>query len=130
MAESNVEHNLKEDFVEKCRTDVGHQHPIIILDDRKDKKKIYEQVYAEYSRISKRPAHIFDNADECYDFVTTELCNNIHTKALVLVRDKLINDIIKDIVSSDQIHNIIILNDNPPSKEERESMKNYSKVRE
>ncbi|CAF3645834.1 unnamed protein product [Rotaria sp. Silwood1] len=130
MAESNVEHDSKEDFVEKGRTDVGHQYPIIILDDNKDKKKIYEQVFAEYSRFIKRPIYIFDNANECYNFVTTELCGNTHTKVLVLVRDQLINNIIHKIVRFDQIQKIIILNDNPPSEEERKSMKPYSKVRE
>ncbi|CAF1339798.1 unnamed protein product [Adineta steineri] len=130
MVESNAGHNLRQDLVEKHRNVIGQQHPIIIVNSNKDQNKIFEQSFSEYSRITNRPLYVFDNVDECCDFVYEQASSNEEAKCIVLVQDQFANELIPSIVHAEQIEDIIILNENPPSQQKRESMREYTKVRE
>ncbi|CAF1288930.1 unnamed protein product [Adineta steineri] len=128
MVESNAGHNLRQDLVEKHRNVIGQQHPIIIVNSNKDQNKIFEQSFSEYSRITNRPLYVFDNVDECCDFVYEQASSNEEAKCIVLVQDQFANELIPSIVHAEQIEDIIILNENPPSQQERESMREYTKA--
>lgn len=130
MAKSNSADDLLSDLVAKHYTSLKHQHPIIIVNGEKDKNTILESIFVEYARVSKRPVHIFNNVMDCRDFVENQLYDDLYAKCVVIVTDQLAYELIPDIVYCEQIKEIIILNNQPPSEQDRESMKEYSKVRE
>lgn len=130
MAKSNSADDLLSDLVAKHYTSLKYQHPIIIVNGEKDKNTILESIFVEYARVSKRPVHIFNNVMDCCDFVENQLYDDLYAKCVVIVTDQLAYELIPDIVYCEQIKEIIILNNQPPSEQDRESMKEYSKVRE
>jgi hypothetical protein len=131
MAKSNSGSDLAQNFVETHEYFIGRQHPIFIVNGDKDKNKIFEQqIFIEYSRVSKRPIHIFHNVDDCYNFVMEQLYADKYAKCFVIVSDQLANEIIPEIVNCEQIEEIMIIDNNLLTQQEKELMKIHSKVRE
>ncbi len=129
MAKSNSRSDLLlQDFAERHQSDIAHYFPIIFIDGNKNKDKIWKEILIECSRVRKQPIHIFDNADDCSNFVMTQLWEDKNAKCFAIVSDQLANEIVPDIVHCEQIVEIIIIDNNLSTQQERESMKTYPKV--
>lgn len=131
MAESNVkqqdtiEHLLALHFIGLAQE---FQYTTIIVSHDKDRINTLKQILTDEDHTVNNPVHLFDNSEDCEHFVEGELWENKNAKCSVLISKQFANELIPYISFSDQIKEIHILDEISMSQEEKESLKQYSKV--
>jgi hypothetical protein len=134
MADSNAPTDFSSIFVRLAETQknaiqgILSKNFIIIVHDDDDKFKHFQQLSVAESESTTK-LHVFDNDEQCAEFVMEKVSDDPNVKFVVFAGGRLVCDLVSSIRFCDQVQGIYILNEPPFSEEEQEMMKNYPKVK-
>ncbi|CAF2111101.1 unnamed protein product [Rotaria magnacalcarata] len=132
MAESKKPGDLMSIFIQKtidCHIKTIESRFIIIaVHDDEEKSKTLKSITAS-TENSIRNACVFDNVDECFEFITEKVSLDPLITIVILVGGGLVCDLVSTIHACSQVSSIIIMSKPPFKVEEHELMKKYDKVK-
>jgi hypothetical protein len=134
MAESNIPTYSSSILVRLAETQrdsiqrVLSKNLIIVVHDDDDHLKAFRQIAtAKPECIGKM--HVFDDDEQCSNFVCEKVAEDPDVKFLVVVGGRLVRDLVSSIHFCSQVERIFIVNKPPFDEEEREIMKTWPKVK-
>jgi hypothetical protein len=134
MAESNIPTYSSSILVRLAETQrdsiqrVLSKNLIIVVHDDDDHLKGFRQIAtAKPECIGKM--HVFDDDEQCSNFVCEKVAEDPNVKFIVFVGGRLVRDLVSSIHFCSQVKTIFILNKPPFDEEERELMKTCPKVK-
>jgi hypothetical protein len=128
MAESNDLGDVTQRFVEKHQNCAIPLHSYLVVIESKGQYKPFEQGLIELCNAKNISLYIFHSADECSNFIISKVVNNELMVFTVHVQIELAHELIPNIAATAEVQDILVIGGRPPSPEERETMKAYSKV--
>lgn len=133
MAESNKPGDLMSIFIQKaidCRIKNNESRSITIaVHDDEEKSKCLKNIATADHENSIRNVYVFDNIDECYDFILEKVSSDPLVTITILVGGGLVCDLVSEIHGCSQVSLIIVMRKPPIPVEEHELMKQYDKVK-
>ena len=131
MAESNASDDLLTAMISRTielqRGTIQSKYIMIIVHDNEQLIRSFKQIAAMNSS-SRRLLHVFDNVDECYEFVVNEVSIKPHVEMRIFVGGGLVRKLVDTIHFCEQVKKIIIIDKPPFNKEEQELMKKFPQV--
>ncbi|CAF3372053.1 unnamed protein product [Rotaria socialis] len=133
MAESKKPGDLMSIFIQKaidCHIKTIESRFIIIaVHDDEEKSKTLKSVTTASHENSIRNAYVFDNVDECFEFIIDKVSLDPLITIVILAGGGLVCDLVSTTHTCSQVSSIIIMSKPPFKVEEHELMKTYDKVK-
>ncbi|UJR19298.1 hypothetical protein I4U23_022427 [Adineta vaga] len=132
MTESNETADKMKVFaqmaLERGKTEIEASCIFIVVHDDEQQIEMYKNIATKNEDSAER-IFVYNNVDECYDFVIDIVSTRQSVQITVFVGGQLVSDVVSSIHDCEEVKAILILNKPPYSDEERKAMQLYPKVK-